>query len=98
MIEINELTIPTKGTAKYLNVTANGFSISPTNGITIYWSLHSQGSRENEEGETEYYPSGNLLEGNLQFPQEQYDLWGTDDTHVTDWVLTELGLTEATAE
>jgi len=77
MIEINELTIPTKGTAKYLNVTANGFSISPTNGITIYWSLHSQGSRENEEGVTEYYPSGNLLEGNLQLPNIKILLWKT---------------------
>lgn len=97
MIEINELTIPTKGTAKYLIVTANGFSISPTTGISLYWSLHSQGSRDND-GVTEYYPSETLLEGNLQFPQAQYDLWGTDDTHVTDWVLTELGLTEATEE
>jgi hypothetical protein len=37
-----------------------------------------------------------LLEGNLSMPQESYDQWGTDDTYVTDWVLTELGLTEVT--
>jgi hypothetical protein len=38
-----------------------------------------------------------IMDGNLTFPQDQYDLWGTDDTHVTDWALTELGFTKATS-
>ena len=38
------------------------------------------------------------MEGNLSYPQSEYDTWGTDDTVVTDWALTELGFTKVTAE
>lgn len=81
MIHINSVVIPTKGTAKYLDVKVLSFDISPTDGIILYWSVHDENGLM-------------LLEGNMNFPQEQYDSWGTDDSVVSDWVMTELGFTE----
>jgi hypothetical protein len=81
MIHINSVVIPTKGTAKYLDVKVLSFDISPTDGIILYWSVHDENGLM-------------LLEGNINFPQEQYDSWGTDDSVVSDWVMTELGFTE----
>lgn len=81
MIQINSVVIPTKGTAKYLDVKVLSFDISPTDGIILYWSVHDENGLM-------------LLEGNMNFPQEQYDSWGTDDSVVSDWVMTELGFTE----
>jgi len=101
MINIQDVTVPTKGTGKYLNVTVLSFNLMPSNGISIYWSIHSENvvpdeSEGAEEGATISRPGNMLLEGNLSMPQEAYDQWGTDDTYVTDWALTELGLTEVT--
>jgi len=102
MININDVTVPTKGTGKYLNVKALSFDLSPTSGITLYWSLHKEEtvpdeSEGAEEGATITRAGAILMDGNLTFPQDQYDLWGTDDTHVTDWALTELGFTKVTS-
>lgn len=101
MINIQDVTVPTKGTGKYLNVTVLSFNLIPDNGISIYWSIHSENvvpdiSEDAEEGATISSPGATILEGNLSMSQELYDQWGTDDTYVTDWVLTELGLTEVT--
>jgi len=103
MININDVTVPTKGTGKYLNVKALSFDLSPTAGITLYWSLHTEEtvldeSEDAEEGATITIPGATLMEGNLSYPQSEYDAWGTDDTVVTDWALTELGFTKVTAE
>lgn len=101
MININDVVVPTKGTGKYLNVKALDFNISPTSGITLYWSLHKEEtvldeSEGAEEGATITIPGVKLMEGNLSYPQSEYDSWGTDDSVVTDWVLTQLGFTEVT--
>jgi len=103
MININDVTVPTKGTGKYLNVKALSFDLSPTAGITLYWSLHKEEvvldeSEDAEEGATISIPGAMLMEGNLNFPQASYDTWGTDDSVVIDWALTELGFTEVTEE
>jgi len=103
MIQINDVVVPTKGTGKYLNVKALSFDLSPTAGITLYWSLHAEEllpdeSEGAEEGATVSQPGAMLMEGNLNFPQASYDTWGTDDSVVTDWVLAELGFTELTSE
>jgi len=103
MININDVTVPTKGTGKYLNVKALSFELSPTSGITLYWSLHEEQtvpdeSEGAEEGATITRAGTILMDGNLTFPQDQYDLWGTDDSHVTNWALTELGFTKVTEE
>lgn len=103
MININDVVVPTKGTGKYLNVKVLSFDLSPTNGVTLYWSIHAEAlvpdeSEGAEEGATVSQPGAMLLEGNLSYPQEEYDAWGTDDTVVTDWAMTELNVTEVTSE
>jgi hypothetical protein len=101
MININDLVVPMKGTGKYLNVRVLPFDLAPTTGITLYWAIHEEGTDTQiiDEVETEVtVPGGKLLEGNLHYPQSEYDNWGTDDSVVTDWAMTELGVTEASAE
>lgn len=96
MIKIQDVIVPTKGTGKYLNVTVLNFPITPTNGVALYWQLFAETTVLNPETqEEELKPGAMLLEGNLQFPQEEYDAWGTDDSVVTDWVMTELSLSAA---
>ena len=97
MIKVQDVIVPTKGTGKYLNVTVLNFPITPTNGVALYWQLFTETTVLNPETqEEESKPGSMLLEGNLQFPQEEYDNWGADDSVVTDWVMTELGLTPVT--
>ena len=101
MININDVVIPTKGTAKYLNVKASSFDLSPSNGIKLTWSIHKEEivldpSEDAQEGDTISIAGKSLLSGTLDFPQSEYDSWGTDDSVVTDWVMTELGFTEVT--
>lgn len=91
MTQIQDVVVPTKGTAKYLNVRVLPFDLEPTDGIYVYWALYD------EQVSPEYgsSPGNNLLDGNLHMTQETYDAWGTDDTYVINWVITELGLTPA---
>lgn len=99
MIKIQDVIIPAKGTAKYLNVRVLPFDLEPTTGITLYWALHKEGTDVQivDEVETEVVvPGAVLLEGNLNFPQSEYDNWGTDDSVVTDWAMNELGVTPVT--
>jgi len=96
MIKIQDVVVPTKGTGKYLNVRVLPFDLTPTNGIQLYWAVLAETTSTNEEGVEEVVPGAMLLEGNLSFPQEQYDQWGTDDSHVTNWAANELNLTVIT--
>ena len=95
MIKIQDVTVPTKGTGKYLNVRALTFDLEPKNGISLYWAIHSETTNTDEEGVETLSPGSVLLEGNLSMPQETYDQWGTDDSFVTDWALSELSLSRA---
>jgi len=95
MIKIQDVTVPTKGTGKYLNVRALTFDLEPKNGISLYWAIHSETTNTDEEGVDTLSPGSVLLEGNLSMPQETYDQWGTDDSFVTDWALSELSLSRA---
>jgi len=92
MIQIQDVVVPTKGTGKYLNVRVLPFDLTPTAGIQLYWAVHAE-TTTTEEGEEVKAPGAVLLEGNLHFPQEQYELWGTDDSFVTTWAAQELNLT-----
>ena len=94
MINIQDVSVPTKGTAKYLNIRVLTFDLEPENGISLYWSLHEQTTSTDQEGVDTLVPGSILLEGNLSMPQATYDQWGTDDSHVTNWALTQLGLTK----
>lgn len=98
MIEIQDVVVPTKGTGKYLNTTVLNFQIEPTNGVALYWQIFSQTTVLNPETqEEETRPGSMLLDGNLQYPQADYETWGTDDSVVTDWVMEQLNLTPVTA-
>jgi hypothetical protein len=86
MVEIQSVIVPVLGTAKYINILAEQFPISPTNGINIKWELWSQGTKDFQP-----YPSEILMESILTMPQNVYDLWGTNDSYIIDWVLDQLG-------
>ena len=94
MIKIQDVIVPTKGTGKYLNVRVLPFDLTPTSGIQLYWAIQAEMTSTDPQGVETTVPGQVLLEGNLHFPQEQYELWGTDDTFVTDWAVTELNLTK----
>ena len=93
MNKIEDLLVPTKGTGKYLEVRALTFNLTPTNGISLYWAVYTENTSTDEEGVETKTPGSIVLEGNLQMPQEKYELWGTDDTFVIDWAAEQLGLT-----
>jgi hypothetical protein len=100
MIKIQDVTVPTKGVGKYLNVRVLNFDLEPTNGITLYWAIHDETEAPDEtegaeEGATVLVPGKTLLDGNLSMDQATYNDWGVDDSYVTDWALTELNLTKA---
>jgi hypothetical protein len=93
MNKIEDLVVPTKGTGKYLEVRALTFNLTPTSGITLYWAVYTETSSLDENGLEVQTPGSIVLEGNLHMPQEQYELWGTDDTFVIEWAATQLYLT-----
>jgi hypothetical protein len=39
MINIQDVTVPTKGVGKYFQITALNFVVSPTSGIQTYWQV-----------------------------------------------------------
>jgi hypothetical protein len=96
MIKIEDVVVPTKGTAKYFNLLVLNFPPNPTN-VSFYWSIHEEVLIP-AEGETpEKSSSGKVvLEGNLNMDSETYANWGTDDEYVIDWALNELGFTKVT--
>lgn len=94
MININDVVVPTKGTGKWLQVKALNFDISPTNGIKLYWAVFSEVLVPMGSGDPVSKPNQLLMDGNLHYPQSEYDDWGTDDSVVTNWVMTQLGFTE----
>jgi len=91
MTEIQPVTVPTKGTAKYFQITALNFVVSPTSGIQTYWQIFAE--QVDEEGVAS--PGAMLMDGNLPMDQATYDQWGTDDEYVVDWGLEQLGFTKA---
>ena len=93
MNKIEDLVVPTKGTGKYLEVRALTFNLTPTSGITLYWAIYTETSSLDENGLEVQTPGSIVLEGNLHMPQEQYELWGTDDTFVIEWAAAQLYLT-----
>jgi hypothetical protein len=89
MIKIEDVVIPTKGTAKYFNIIALNFPMNPSS-VTFYWQILSEVEETVEEVVT--LKSGNsLMDGNLVMTQAEYAAWGDDDTYVINWALSELG-------
>jgi hypothetical protein len=88
MIKIQDVIVPTKGTAKYFNIIALNFPMNPTS-VTFYWQIFSE--VEDEEGVK--IPGASLMDGNLTMDQATYLNWGSDDSFVTDWACNELNFT-----
>jgi hypothetical protein len=92
MIKIQDVVVPTKGTAKYFNIIALNFPMNPTS-VTFYWQIFSE-VEETEDELVVSKPGSSLMDGNLVMNAEQYALWSTDDSYVTNWALAELGFTK----
>ena len=92
MIKIQDVVVPTKGTAKYFNIIALNFPMNPTS-VTFYWQIFSE-VEETEDELVVSKPGSSLMDGNLVMNAEQYALWSTDDSYVTNWALVELGFTK----
>ena len=88
MIKIEDVIVPTKGTAKYFNIIALNFPMNPTS-VTFYWQIFSE--TQNEEQES--IPSIPVMEGNLTMNQEEYAAWGSEDSYVTTWACNKLNFT-----
>jgi hypothetical protein len=89
MIKIEDVIVPTKGTAKYFNISALNFPMNPTS-VTFYWQILSEVEEIQDELVTTK-PGSSLMDGNLTMNQEEYAAWGDDDTYVINWALSELG-------
>ena len=92
MIKILDVIVPTKGTAKYFNIIALNFPMNPTS-VTFYWQIFSE-VEETEDELVVNKPGSSLMDGNLVMNAQQYALWSTDDSYVTNWALAELGFTK----
>lgn len=91
MIKIEDIVVPTKGTAKYFNIIALNFPMNPTS-VSFYWQILSE-VETSMEGETILSPGPSLMDGNLVMDQATYDNWGSDDSYVTTWACNELNFT-----
>jgi hypothetical protein len=89
MIKIEDVIVPTKGTAKYFNITALNFPMNPSS-VTFYWQILSEVEQIEDELVTNK-PGSSLIDGNLAMTQEEYSAWGDDDTYVINWALAKLG-------
>jgi hypothetical protein len=95
MIKIQDVVVPTKGTAKYFNLLALNFSPNPSS-VTFYWSILSEVENTDEAGVVTYSSGATLLDGNLTMDQATYANWGTSDDYVVDWALAQLNFTKVT--
>jgi hypothetical protein len=74
----DSVNLPLGGEINQLEIIVNPFPLFPSN-ITVTWKVIGPFISK---------------EGTIILPQSIVDAWGTDDTVVKEYVLTELGLTE----
>ena len=89
MIKIEDVVVPTKGTAKYFNIVALNFPMNPSS-VTFYWQILSEVEEIQDELVTTK-PGSSLIDGNITMNQAEYAAWGDDDTYVINWALSQLG-------
>ena len=89
MIKIEDVVVPTKGSAKYFNIVALNFPMNPSS-VTFYWQILSEVEETINEVVTTK-PGSSLIDGNITMNQEEYAAWGDDDTYVINWALSQLG-------
>lgn len=95
MIKIQDVNVPTKGVAKYFNLTLLNLPLPGTT-PTFYWSIYSEvviPAAESDEQPTKKLGTI-LLEGNLEMTETEYAQWGTDDNYPIDWALNQLNFTK----
>lgn len=91
MTKIEDIIVPTKGTAKYFNVIALNFPMNPSS-VTFYWQILSEVEQIEDELVTSK-PGNSLMDGNLTMTKEEYDAWASDDTYVINWACNKLNFT-----
>jgi hypothetical protein len=90
MIKIQDVVVPTKGTAKYFNIIALNFPMNPPS-VTFYWQIFS----EVEDEEEQVKAGSSLMDGNLTMNEEEYNLWAADDSYVVNWALAQLNFVKS---
>jgi hypothetical protein len=75
----NFVQMPLEGTATDLDIVVNAFDLFPSS-IEVRWTVYGNGLSKS---------------GNLTLPQSIIDQWGTDDTVVKNYIISQLGLAEA---
>ena len=86
MIQIQPLTIPTQGTAKYLILKCLTLDMTATN-AEFYFELAS-------EILPEYNNSYKVLSsGDISMNETDFQNWGADNTYCIQWAANKLGLT-----
>jgi hypothetical protein len=99
MIKIQDVIVPTKGTAKYFSIKCLQIDVNKSSEASpvFYWAVKKATPYAIDEVQTEI-PGETLLEGNLSMTKEEYALWGADDSYAVDWALAKLGFVESTEE
>lgn len=75
--ETQFVQLPLSGTVNNLEIIVNSFSLFPSS-IEILWKISGEVASK---------------EGSMTLPNEIVTSWGTDDSLIADYVLTQLGLT-----
>lgn len=78
-IQIQPITIVTKGTATQMSVLVLNFSTNDLT-ATTYWQLFDN---ENQ----------GIIDGNYTLTEEQFATWGTDNNVVNEYVAEAIGVT-----
>ena len=95
MIKIQDVVVPTKGTAKYFNIIALNFPMNPTS-VSFYWQIFSEVSEPADQSDEQptLKAGVSLMDGNLTMNETTYNSWANDDTYVIDWALAQLNFTK----
>lgn len=89
--QIQDVIVPTKDVGKYFGITLINLSL-PGTSATFYWQVLNQTTQPGSEADEQptKSPGFMVLEGNLTMNEQEYALWGTDDSYVIDWALAKL--------
>lgn len=85
--KIKEITIPTKGIGRYINIQCNAFQLG-TNVVTFNWKI-----LENIDfNSTPLLEGRELLNGEEVMADNDLESWGSDDNVAIDFVLNKIGV------
>jgi len=75
----NTITYPLNWDAKSIEITVNAFPLFP-NTVEVFWKINGD---------------SNSFSGSITIPNNIVSQWGTDDSVIQTYVLSQLGLTES---